>query len=339
MACNVWMIIASYYPHIGGAEQQAQRLSERLASSDMNVSIVTRRHNSTFPFIPPIHENINGIPIHRVYSRGPSKIASLMFVINGLRCLWKSKGNHIYHAHDLGAPALLGLFAKKILGGCLVLKFRSGEEQLNLRLNNVFGKTQWLFLRNDVDRFVVVSKEGMDLLHKLRVPAEKITYIQNGVDTERFRPVPSVEKAAARKRLDLPVDKNVVLFVGRLVHVKGVDVLLGAWRQLPDELRSCSLLLVVGDGPEAFDLKRLADKYGIAATTRFAGRQDDVLDYYHASDLFVLPSRSEGLPNALLEAMSCGLPVVCSSVGGIPDMVNPVDPDLLVPPGDEQKLA
>lgn len=318
---DVWMIIASFYPHIAGAEQQAQRLSEQLTALGWRTAVLTRRHNPRYPYLPPVQETINGIPVYRVYSRGSSKVASLLFVLSGLWHLWRNGRGQLYHAHDLGAPALLGILAKLILGGRCLVKIRSGKSKYERRLRSVSGRLQFWVLRRMVDCFVAVSQEGVGMLRDYGIPEHRIAYIPNAVDTDYFHPATVAEKTQARHRLDLPLSKSIVLYIGRLLPVKGVDVLLNAWQQLPSEHRNRSLLLIVGDGPEAHRLQHFVAEHSLGESVCLAGRQENVLDYLHAADLFVLPSRSEGSSNALLEAMACGLPVVASNVGGSADIV------------------
>lgn len=111
--------------------------------------------------------------------------------------------------------------------------------------------------------------------------------------------------------------------MGRLQLRKGGDVLLRAWAKLPSLYRDTAQLVFVGDGDERTSLGDLAVSLGLEEGVTFVGSQENVCDWYQASDVFILPSRSEGLSNALVEAMACGLPVICSAVGGALDLVQP----------------
>jgi glycosyltransferase involved in cell wall biosynthesis len=126
--------------------------------------------------------------------------------------------------------------------------------------------------------------------------------VPNGVDTVRFHPANPRERAAARERLGLEEARPVVLFVGRLVEKKGVDLVLAASRQLPE-----AQFLLVGDGPLAATIPKqphLVWRPSISA--------DSMHECYHAADCFLLPSHGEGLPLAVQEAAACGLPIVVS---------------------------
>ena len=171
------------------------------------------------------------------------------------------------------------------------------------------------------------------------IPESRVVRILNGVDTGNFYPVPSKAKTMTRQRLGLPANKAIILYVGRLVPVKGLDVLLRAWALLTEDLRAYALLLVVGGGPEQEKLLDLIQTLGLQGSVLLAGEQEEVRDYYWAADVFVLPSRSEGLSVALLEAMASGLAVVVSDLPGNRAVVRSEENGLLFPVGDTDMLV
>lgn len=130
----------------------------------------------------------------------------------------------------------------------------------------------------------------------------------------------------------------MLLFVGNLVAIKGLDVLLRACELLARDFEySCFL---IGDGPLRGNLERDVARAGLTDRVRFVGPRPhaQLPDWYRAADVFVLPSRSEGVPNVLLEAAACGTPFVASRVGGIPEIAH-LGESRLVPPGDVRQLA
>jgi len=180
-----------------------------------------------------------------------------------------------------------------------------------------------------VGRFLRKAKAviavSADLESKLRdnlgVEASKITVIDVGCDLRRFRPTPPGTKAMAKERVGLPPDTATILFVGSLISRKGLDFLL---RALSKQSASRQLkLLLVGRGPDHGQLLKLADRLGISDRILWLGERsnDELPDWYSAADIFVLPSRSEGTPTVLLEAMASGCPIVASRVGGIPEVI------------------
>jgi len=160
---------------------------------------------------------------------------------------------------------------------------------------------------------ITVCAALKDALVALDVPAEKITVLRNGVDLQRFRPVPRQE---ARDRLGL--SGATLLSVGNLVELKGHDLVIRALTRLPDVE-----LLIVGSGPEEAVLCALAAQEGVSHRVRFLGRlpQDALPEIYTAADILVLASSREGWANVLLEAMACGTPCVATRVGGTPEVI------------------
>jgi len=165
--------------------------------------------------------------------------------------------------------------------------------------------------------FVALSNEVAAELRASGVADAQITVIPNGVDLSRYVPPTAAERGALRRTLSLDSHRCHGVFVGRLHPVKSVGTLLHALVDAPDVD-----LLVVGDGQERTALERLTDDLSIAERVRFVGASDDVASYLKAADVFFLPSLGEGMPNALLEAMACGLPCVASErVGGVEELL------------------
>lgn len=166
-----------------------------------------------------------------------------------------------------------------------------------------------------------VSERLAKALRDLGVPRRALHVIPNGFDPGLFY---RTDKGTARRRAGLPADATVLLAVGNLVPVKGHAFLLAA---LAPVLRADArrVLVVVGDGPLASSLRRLATDLGVAAQVRFQGARphEEIPAWMSAADLFVLPSHDEGGGVVVLEAMACGTPVVATSVGHVPQAVAP----------------
>jgi glycosyltransferase involved in cell wall biosynthesis len=175
-------------------------------------------------------------------------------------------------------------------------------------------------------KVVANSRAAADRLRLERVPDRKIAVIANGLDFDRFHP-----------RNPRPKLRKVVV-VANLRTEKGHDVLLNAsvdvLRRHPD-----ARFEIVGGGPRLHPLLARAESLGVLHAFTFLGHRDDVPARMADGDIFVLPSRSEAFPNAVVEAMAGGLPVIASGVGGILELIDDGATGLLVPPGDAPSLA
>ncbi len=193
-----------------------------------------------------------------------------------------------------------------------------------------------------VTRYVVLSRhlEGY-LKERVRVPAERITRICNGVDTTRFLP------AGDKRDLLMGSPFNacryeVVGTVGRLDAVKDQMTLLRAFALLLERAPNVAYpmrLIIVGEGPMRGELEAQIGRLGLSDKVWLAGARKDIPDLLRAMDIFALPSRAEGISNTILEAMACGLPVVATDVGGNGELVVSGETGLLVPSGDAGALA
>jgi glycosyltransferase involved in cell wall biosynthesis len=183
------------------------------------------------------------------------------------------------------------------------------------------------------DRVLAVGSVLRQHILALGVAPEQVGVFQRGVDTARFH---AGDPRAARARLSLPLDRPVFVWVGRMVAVKGLDVLFDAWSRI-HEHAARPLLLLIGEGEQRSSLQRRAARWNDAV--RFIGpvAHEELPDWYRAADAVLLPSRSEGVPNVLLESLACGTPFIASDVGGIRELADRVS--VVLPSGDVAALA
>ena len=333
-ARSVWMIISTFHPVVGGSETSAQRLAGKLIEEHgWPVQVLTRRHGAGRHGLPA-REVVDGIPVTRVWSRG-RKVGSLLYLLGGLWHLLRHGRGGIYHAHDIAISSWIAVIARYLLGGRGVIKLRTGRYRYEKLFASYLGLpsrfSRWYFTTplRLVDRVVVVNREVEGFARGLGISPNRVVCIPNAVDTSFFRPASAAEKAGARRRLDLPTDKAIFVYVGRLGAIKGVDVLLQGWALASRQVHDYALLVLVGDDSHKQGLLDIVSSPGVRESVLFVGRQRAVRDYYWAADVFVLASRTEGMSNALLEAMSCGLPAIASNVGGSPDVVRDGENGLL----------
>lgn len=183
-------------------------------------------------------------------------------------------------------------------------------------------------------RITCVSQSVADYaISHIGLPSQKIRVIPNGVDMELYARLP--DKTVARPQFDLPRDGLLIGAVGRLHPVKNFDLLIRAFASLIPAFPQASLILI-GDGPLRQELTRLAEELGLVQgrDIYFLGDQRAIPILLSTLDIFTLPSRYEGMPNAVLEAMASGLPVLSTASGGTLEIIQDNINGLLVPPGN-----
>jgi glycosyltransferase involved in cell wall biosynthesis len=325
---HIAMVIQRYYPHVGGAEKQLQRLIPRLQARGFEVCVVTRKETGLESFVM-----VEGAPVYRVTSPGPKVLAGALFTLSAARLLSRLRPD-VIHAHEILSPASAALLAKRFHGWPVIAKILRGgiSGDIYKLKRRLFGMQRFNILRQKVDAFVVISREIDDELAELNVPVEKRVFIPNGVDTEYFAPPSNSQKKQLRAELSIPPQATVVVYLGRLVAEKRIDHLLRIWTDVKTAFPE-TLLLIVGMGSEESRLRSMAGK-----DVQFTGQIQDAARYLQAADLFVSPSSTEGLSNSLLEALSSGLPVLVTSVGGARDVIQHNINGYLIPPDDLPSL-
>ncbi len=331
------LLLNHEFPPVGGGGGQASlHLARELAAQGHEVTVVTGRCGSQ-----PWREQAEGFTIRRlpVLRRRLDRSHPLEM----LTFAWSGR---------LLAPQIIREFQPE----AVVAFFALPAGLLARHLRRRYGLPFLLSLRGgDVPGFF---PEAYGRLHRLAAPLlrrvggeasclvanspglsqlaaafwrEKISFIPNGVDPRAFFPGPP--------RPDAPPLK--VVTAGRLTPQKGVDRLLEALAQLPPRDRAASLLTVIGDGPHRGRLAEQARHLGVADRVQFTGwlSREEVRSRFQGSHLFALLSRAEGMSNALLEAMACGLPVIATPAFGSTELVKPEHNGFLVPLEDSRAVA
>jgi glycosyltransferase involved in cell wall biosynthesis len=325
---KILMVISQFYPLMGGAERQAQLLARTLVRKGMEVSVVTGWWKSG----TPRKERVDGVNIIRNFCcwgmfgikriwflRYLAHVGGLIYVISlGVYLLLHGKEFDLIHVHQALYPAFVSvLVGKGVLGKTVIVKTASSGLTSDIKqLRHIpFGGLQLSYLLKKMECLVAVSKiSGKEFL-EIGYPESRMVYIPNGVAVS--------EKG---KRSYGPVE--CVVTTARLSKEKGIDVLLRAWTRVTHEEKTLKLI-IVGDGPLASELRGLCESLGLAGSVEFMGLTYNVEKYLERADLFVLPSRTEGLSNALLEAMANGIPCVATKVGGNDELLEGEDKEIL----------
>jgi glycosyltransferase involved in cell wall biosynthesis len=316
------MIISQFFPLLGGAEVQAQQLARGLIARGIEVSVLTRRLKGL-----PRYEQIEGIPVYRdIRTVELGCFFGIFYLITVFMFLYKKRKEYdIIHCHIVqGFHTFVSVLFKYMFNKKVVVKMSSSGETSDLKLlREVKLGSLFLKLAGKADAIISVCKQASEEIVDSGFADGNLVEIPNGVDTNKFFPVHLTGSRTCRN----------VTFIGRLDRYKGVDVLIGGFKKLlsdNDKLK----LTIVGSGPDERALKKMVEELGLEHNVIFRGRQENVVHELSETDIFVLPSLSEGMSNVLLEAMSCGLPVVATAVGASGEVIENECNGRLIPPGD-----
>ena len=326
------LIINSEYPPLGGGAGNASaNLARSLVAKGQEVAVLTVH----YPGLPR-EETLDGVFISRIralrkHQDRSSPSEQISFILSG--CLYAIPLVHSWRP-DLvvaffGVPSgAVAWFVKLLYGLPYIVSLRGGDVPgfrpydfaTYHRLAGPMIRRIWRGARA-----VVANSIGLRDLAVAFDPRTPVNIIPNGVNIERFHPV---ERAWSPVRM---------LFVGRIVYQKGLDILFQALGGLLDLDWQLTL---VGDGNQRPRLEEQARSLGMFERIHFTGwlNGDAVVQQYQRSNLYVAPSRHEGMPNVVLEAMSAGLPVIATAIAGNEELVLPGVNGLLVPPEDPQAL-
>ncbi|MDX1944121.1 MAG: glycosyltransferase [Pirellulaceae bacterium] len=246
-----------------------------------------------------------GVPVRFLELRSPGQILSAVRKLAGHFSAQRPQivQSFLFHANIVGSAAASRANVPHVALGVRVAdprRWRAWAER-------------WLGRR--ADKIVCVSQGVADFCRQRGYPSDKLLVIPNGVDVERFANATPIHPTA----LGLPADRKFFVFIGRLDRQKGLADLL---QHLPDTLAANPRhdFVLVGDGPERTSLAGLAAQLKIAERVHFAGWRDDVPAILAGAELLVLPSRWEGMPNVVLEAMAAGKPVAATRAHGVVEL-------------------
>ncbi len=244
--------------------------------------------------------------------------------------LFRRERPDVLHTHAWGTLCE-GFVAARLAGVPVIVHGEHGTfdaRRLNLRIQRcVWGR---------VDRVLSVSSRLAERLSReVGFPANEITVIRNGVDLARLG---GGVRSILRDSLGVKAHESLIGTVGRLEPVKDHEMLLAALAMLRNS-GVAFRAVIVGEGSQATVLRRRAVDLGLEGTVHFTGARSDIENVLAAMDLFVMPSRSEGLSNTIIEAMAAGLPVLSTNVGGADELITNGVTGRLVPPANPELLA
>jgi glycosyltransferase involved in cell wall biosynthesis len=312
---------------IGGAERCLTELAARIDRRRFEpvVYSLSPKPNRTEASCLPILEAA-GVETHFLGGRG---VLHFLRIVGKLKRLLVAQSPQIiqsflFHANIVGRIAARRAGVPFVLSG---IRVAERAARWHLRLDRL--------TQRKVDRYVCVSRSVAEFsIQKSGIVPEKIVVIPNGIDPEKY-PAP---QPADLGQFGMEPGRRAIVFVGRLEPQKGVGWLIESAPLWLDNLPDCDLL-IVGDGPMRKSLEAKTSSLGISRRVRFAGHRRDVPQILAASELLVLPSIWEGMPNVVLEAMASHLPVVATKVEGVEELLGHLADGQTVAYGDSQGFA
>lgn len=350
---KICIFTETYYPVVGGGETQARLLAEGLITNGHSVIILTRRSDAALRQ----HENYGDVSVYRLAPVGSGQFKKWGLLLSSLPALIRLRDQ--YDLIFVSGYRIIGLTAVlvgKLFRKPVVLKADSQGEMSGEFFESglkKFGNSRsslpfrlFLAFRNVIlkkaDAFSAISPAIAFECASNRVPLNKIHVIPNGVDTALFAPAHAEQKSFLREKLNLPQDAIIAIYTGRLVSYKGLPLLLKVWDEIRCRHENVILLLAGTGGLDIHNCESQLHDYvtsaGLEKYIWFLGSVQNIPEYLQAADLFVFPTENDAFPSSLIEAMSCGLPVVTTPVGAIKTIVAHEKTGLIVQPGNRQQL-
>lgn len=274
-------------------------------------------------------EMVDGIVVNRLRVIKAPDFQIPAFWVSLCWFLWRNRRRFdLIHCHGTFQHGIVSLMGRW-LGKPTILKIAMGQSDIAFHKHGrAWGRIN-RFLVSRFDRYIATSAEVQQECLERGLDPSRICTIPNGVATERFRPLDSPgDKSEVRRKLGLR-DVPTVCYVGVIDARKNLDAILRIWKSVRDRTRGGQLVLIgprpreEGDTPSGFfrELQRYAADNGFGDSVVFTGQQNDIPDWLRSGDVFLFPSKREGMPNALLEAMASGLACVASRIGGSVDII------------------
>jgi glycosyltransferase involved in cell wall biosynthesis len=333
------LVCHSYPPVLGGSEIEAQRVSEELQKRGHKPRIVCAGGEP----MPPVTEWVDPVGLRvRLYG-GNQKKPYWRDVVYALGVAWtlikERRDYDVAYFLMQGLHLATGLPVARLLGKPIVMKFSCSGIVAGMQ-NSWIGRLELMFLRLWADKILVLNpgmtQEALDVGFK----AERLGWMPNPVDTDYFRPSTPQERLQHRQELGVEADTPLMVFVGRLDHQKKLPWILGSFAQVVRQ-RPRAKLALIGDGPLRADVLERIQALNLNQNVIVAGRvpMPSVLKWLQAADACMLVSEVEGLPCALIEAMSAGVPPVVSDIPAHTQLIDHGVHGMITPLGDEAAIA
>jgi glycosyltransferase involved in cell wall biosynthesis len=335
---GVCLLVTDIDAPSGGVQKNSRLLLKKLNERGIATYACARNYHGL-----PADEMVDGTLVHRCrIVRRRIALNGILYFLGTIRWLIRHRRNYdVIHCQQMFGPTMAAAVASFFIDKPIVTRVTTvGElsevKQIRelplsgLRLRLIRRVSRWVALTSEMKRELIgmgIQEQGIKIIHNsTELPTE-----WGGAET----------KTRLRQELGLPAVK-IGVFIGRLSDEKNLDVLIEAWLEVRQEFPGARLLIVGAGGAYRNvegRLRELVSVLDLDSSVLFVGHVDRAKDYVMASDVFVLPSRTEGMSNALLEALACGAPIVATDIPGNAEICTDVQNALLVPVGDSHAMA
>lgn len=323
--------------------------AKELVKNGFEVHVVTQ-HNYGIPY----EEIMEGIHVHRFKWFEPQEFKALVH-FKGLKdnlrlitylislffnLIWiiRKYNVDIIHAHSVIPTGLIGVIVAKIIRKPVFITIH-GMDVTNFENHHIYNRLISFSLKN-CNKAITVSEYLANMIVSLRTNQDNIIILRNAVNQNRFRPF---KNKKLRKQYKINEEDILIVFVGYLDVFKGIFELIDVFFEISKRNNRNLKLMIIGTGPKEDQLKIKVLNLGLKKSVIFTGEIPpiEIHEYYQSADIFILPSHNDagGPPLVFIEAMACGLPVIGTEVGGIPEgIINGIN-GFIVPPKNVDELT
>jgi glycosyltransferase involved in cell wall biosynthesis len=340
-------VISTFPPAyaFGGPPKVAFDVCKELAKRGHYVEVYTTNAYDQRKNFKPLKKELIVFNVKVTYFSNFLRINNLYVAPEMIIKLWETiKHFDIVHAHFGRQPydtffslKKNALYAPYVLQAHGALPHIGRMGRAKLFYDKLFG---WSTIKN-ASKVIALSNVEAEQYKRMGVPEEKIAIIPNGIDLSEYAELPP--KGSFKKKFNIPEDRKIILYLGRIHKIKGVDFLIKAYAYLRNKMDFKDAVLVIAGPDDGYlsEIKHLAQASGVSNSILFVGPLygEDKLAAYVDSEVYVLPSRYETFPMTLLEAYACGKPVIASNVGGLKELIVDGETGFLFEAGNFKQMA
>jgi len=334
---KILQVIQFFSPEHGGSSTGPYYLSKELAKRGHEVTVYTIDYKLSREWMESLHQ-VKVCPFKTRLSWAKFYVTPNMMK----NTQEEIKFSDIIHMHNYRSfQNIIAHYYAKKYGVPYVLQAHGSLPRImaKQRLKWIYDVLFGYRLLRDASNVIALSQVEAEQYRAMGVPDEKIAIIPNGIDLSEYANLPP--KGSFKKKFGIDEDEKIVLYLGRIHKIKGIDILVKAFANVIEKLDDVKLVVVGPDDGYLVELEALIKALKIEDKVLISGPLygKDKLEAYVDADVYVLPSRYEAFPMSLLEAYACAKPVVCSRVFGLKDLVLNGVTGLLVEPSDIKQLA